>query len=71
MKKVQKAELSKMGITKRPPHCEKIAPVKAIKGKAQKCFAVARLYRVDIVNIQKIQNGDSEFFANSLCDFKC
>ena len=47
------------------------APVKVIKGKARMCFAVARLYRGHVVNIQKIQNSDSEFFVNSLCDFKC
>ena len=47
------------------------ALVKVIKGKAQRCFAVARLYRSHVVNIQKIQNGNSEFFVNSPCDFKC
>ena len=41
------------------------------QGKAQACFARRTLYRMSVVNIQKIQNGNSEFFVNSLRDFRC
>ena len=41
------------------------------QGKAQGCFARRTLYRMSVVNIQKIQNGNSEFFVNSLRDFRC
>lgn len=41
------------------------APVMVNKGKAQECFARRTLYRGHVVNIQKIQNSNSEFFVNS------
>ena len=47
------------------------APVKVIMAKHKGASPEGQLYRGHVVNIQKIQNGDSEFFVNSRCYFKC
>lgn len=53
-----------MGMTKRPPHREIFAPVVVDRAK-RVALRPGQLYRRSVVNIQKIQNGDSEFFVNS------
>lgn len=51
-----------MGMTKRPPHREIFAPVVVDRAK-RVALRPGQLYRRSVVNIQKIQNGDSEFFV--------
>lgn len=70
MKKIKIFSADKKGMTKRPPRGGESAGL-GWQGKAQACFARRTLYRMSVVNIQKIQNGNSEFFVNSLRDFRC